>query len=231
MRAAEIDRLAVWSGAAAIILFFSGFIVAGFVPPLPPAMSIADVAVFYQTHALQIRIGMLLILISGMFMAPFVGLISTLLKRIDGLSPTIIYGQLVAGAANSLFFFIPAIIFATAAYRPERPPELTYMMNDFGWICAVLPWPPAFMQSVLIAAAILSDESPSPVFPRWLGYINIWVAICYIPGGFLIFFVNGPFAWSGVFVFWLAGSVFVIWFVAMIIGMLAAISKQKAASR
>lgn len=230
MPSSQIDRLAAWSGAAAIILFFAGFIVAGFVPPLSPAMSVAEVSQFYRIHGLDIRIGMLLILISGMFMAPFVGLISHLLRQIDGLSPTIIYGQLVAGTANSMFFFMPAVIFAAAAFRPDRPPELTYAMNDLAWICAVLPWPPAFVQSCLIAVAILSDRASSPIFPRWLGFANIWIAICYIPGGLLIFFTTGPFAWSGIFVFWLAGSVFVIWFVIMVVTALAALRTKQATS-
>jgi len=156
----------VWSGVAAIVFFFAGFVVAGFVPPISPAISVANVAQFYQSHFLNVRIGMLLILRSGMFMAPFVGLIWSLLRRITGLSSCIIYGQLVAGAANSLFFFVPAIIFSSIAYRPERPPELTHMMNDFGWISAILPWPPPFMQSMLIAIAVLNDKSSSPVFPR-----------------------------------------------------------------
>ncbi len=101
------------------------------------------------------------------------------------------------------------------------------MLNDLSWIFAVLPWPPAFMQNIAIAAAILTDKSANPIFPRWVAYMNIWVSLAYIPGGLLPFFKSGPFAWNGILVFWLAGSVFIIWFVAMTVMLLKAIKRQE----
>jgi hypothetical protein len=126
-----------------------------------------------------------------------------------------------------MFFFIPAGLFLVTAYRPDRSPELTYLMNDMCWIMAVIPWGPAFIQNIIIAVAALTDKSPQPIFPRWLAYLNIWVSIAYIPGGLLPFFKSGPFAWNGIFVFWLAGSVFIIWFVAMTAMLLKAIDRQE----
>lgn len=223
----RVERWCTWSGLLGVILFFLGFVISGFIPPLPASSTVEQVVAHYQAHANGIRGGMVLMMTSGMFVAPMIGIISAQMKRIPGASPALAYGQIAAGTANMMFFFIPALLFVATAYRPERNPELTFMMNDLSWIMAVLPWPPAFMANMCIAAAIFSDRSAQPLFPRWLGYLNIWVSIGYIPGGLLPFFKSGPFAWQGVLVFWLAGTMFMIWFIAMTVSLLKLIARQE----
>ena len=227
MKSAQVQRLCTWSGLLAVIVFFIGFILSDFIPPPSPSLTPSQVADHYLTHASGIRIGMVFTMISGMFFLPMVGVISAQIKRIAGISPALTYAQIATGAAGSLFFFLAPIIFLVAAYRPERAPELTYLMNDFAWIMAVLPWPPAFMQCLIIAVAVLSDTSPRPVFPRWLSFFNFWVAAGFIPGSLLPFFKAGPFAWNGIFVFWLAGSVFGVWFIVTTVMLLKAISTEE----
>jgi len=226
-----IQRLCAWSGAVGVTLFFLGFVLSDFIPPPSPALSQNAVVWHYQQHATGIRAGMVLMLISGMFIPPLVGVISAQMKRIPGISPALTYAQISAGTAGSLFFFIPPVLFIATAFRPERPPELTYLMNDLSWIMAVIPWPPAFIQNVIIGLAILSDRSQQPVFPRWVAFVNFWVAMGFIPGGLLAFFKSGPFAWSGIFVFWLAGSVFIAWFVVMTIVVLRAVNQEQKSLR
>jgi hypothetical protein len=225
----DVERLCAWAGVAAIVLFFGGFICADFIPPPSPSFTVPQVASFYQAHSFGIRIGMLMMLTSGMFMAPFTAVISAQLGRIADISPALVYGQLVIGAANCLFFFIPAVLFLVTAYRPDRPPELTYMLNDLSWIMAVLPWPPACMQSLIIGLAVINDRAAAPVFPRWVAYLNFWIAIGFTSASVLVFFKAGPFAWSGLVPFWFAGTIFVVWFVMMVVTVLRAIGRQKLA--
>ena len=171
-----------------VILFFCGFVFSHFVPPPSPSLTQEQVVLHYQTYANEIRGAMVIFIISGMFVVPMFGLISAQIKRMEGVSPALCYAQLCAGATNAMFFFIPGLMFVVTAYRPERNPELTFLLNDMSWIFAVLPWPPAFIQNIVFAAAILTDKSAQPIFPRWLAYLNIWVSLAYIPGGLLPFF-------------------------------------------
>jgi hypothetical protein len=53
------------------------------------------------------------------------------------------------------------------------------------------------------------------VFPRWLGYFNIWAAVSFMPGVLLIFFKSGPFSYQGLFVFWVPFAVFGAWIMIM----------------
>lgn len=223
-----LQRLFIWSGVAAIVLFFLGFILAGFIPPPSPSLPADLVVAHYQEHATGIRAGMVLMMISGMFVPPLVAVISMQMRRMTGAHPLLVYAQLSAGTLGAVFFIIAPIIFIAAAFRPERSAEITVTLNDLAWIMAVIPWSPAFIQNIIIALGIFADKSPAPVLPKWLGYLNVWVAISFIPGGLLAFFKTGPFAWNGIFVFWLAGTVFIIWFAAMIYALFKAVDAEEA---
>jgi hypothetical protein len=76
------------------------------------------------------------------------------------------------------------------------------------WIMLVMPWIPFMAQYFAFAFAILSDPRPQPVFPRWLAYFNIWAEVMFTPAIILPFFKTGPFAWNGLFVFWIPAAAF-----------------------
>ena len=223
-----VERLFAWSGLVGVVVFFLGFVVAGFIPPPSPSRTPTAVGAYYVQHANGVRFGMVLTLISGMFVMPMVGVISAQIRRMQGMSSAVVYAQISAGAVGVVFFFLGAVVFLTTAYRPERALELTYVMNDFAWIMTVVTVPPAFMQNLIIGLAVLIDKGRPPVFPRWVAFLNFWVAIGYVPTCLLPFFKSGPFAWNGLLVFWLAGTAFGAWFIAMTVVLLKAIRQEEA---
>ncbi len=228
MNAFAVQRLFTWSGIVGVLVFFLGFVLAGFIPPPSPSLTPVEVATHYAQHANGVRFGMVLTLISGMFVMPMVGVISAQIRRIQGMSPAVVYAQISAGAVGTVFFILGAVAFLTTAYRPERAVELTYVMNDFAWIMTVITVPPAFMQNLIIGIAVLGDSGTPQVFPRWVAFLNFWVAIGYVPTCLLPFFKSGPFAWNGLLVFWLAGAAFCAWFIAMTVVLLKAIGQEEA---
>ena len=66
-----------------------------------------------------------------------------------------------------------------------------------------------------------------PIFPRWLAFYNLWSALLMAPGSLIPFFKTGPFAWDGLFAFWLPATVFGIWFVVMQVMVLKAIRAEQ----
>jgi hypothetical protein len=109
-----------------------------------------------------------------------------------------------------------ALIWATAAYRADRAPELVQMLNDLAFIFLVAPAPPFIMQQVATTCAILGDRSPRPLYPRWLGYATLLCGILAVTGSFVGLFKQGPFAWSnGIIAFWMPAVVFSIWAMMM----------------
>jgi hypothetical protein len=223
------QKICAISGYVCIVLFGLAFWpTSKFIPVPGPGLNALQVASLYQNNANGIRFGMLIMTIAGSLVAPFVAVISVQMKRIEGVSPILTYTQLASGSVGALFFIIPALVFGAAAYRPDRAPELTLLLNDLAWFFMVMPVGPAIVQNLAIAFAILGDKRKHPVFPRWLGFFNIWVGLFILPGGLMTFFKSGAFAWNGLLSFYVAGTVFGVWFQVMVFQLFKAINSQAA---
>jgi len=227
MHQMTFQRVCAWSGMVCVSLFFAAFVLAGFVPPLKPHDSAIEIAAHYQDHTTGIRIGGVLMLISGMFYAAFTAVISAQMRRIPGIHPAAIYTQLAAGAFACLTFLVPAMLLEAVAFRPDRDPATTQTLNDMFWIFLVMPWPPFMAQNYTFAYAIFTDARERPLFPRWLAYVNIWCPLIFSPAVLLPFFKSGPFSWAGLFVIWIPAFVFIAQFVANTTMLLRAIADEQ----
>jgi hypothetical protein len=221
----NVQRWCAWSGIAAVTLFFAAFLVAGFLPIPGPSLTQAQVVAMYTQNSSRILMGAAIMMTSGMFVAPLVGVISHQMDRMQGVPAALSYAQITAGAVGILFFIIPALLFMITAYRPDRPPELTMLMNDASWIVTVLPWPPAFMDNLVIGIAILMDRGE--VFPRWVAWMNFVVCGSFLPATALLFVKSGPFAWNGLVGFMIPGTTFTVWFIVMTWALLRAVGEEQ----
>lgn len=212
----RVQTICVAMGPIAIGTFFVGFAIAGFFPPPSPHLSLAQVAHMYRTSPGQIRLGGLIMVFSSGLVTPFAAAVAIQMRRIEGTETAVLsLTQLAAGTAGILLFLIEAMFWSIAAYRPDRPPVITQTLNDIAWFFTVMPFALIFVQALAIAAAVLTDKRAEPVYPRWVGYFNVWCACLYVPGGTCTFFKSGPLAWNGVLAFWLPATVYCTWFVTM----------------
>ncbi|MCV7412562.1 hypothetical protein AWC05_18250 [Mycobacterium florentinum] len=218
------QRVCALSGIVCPLLFFGGLLLCAFLPPLRPGASAIEIAAHYQQHATGIRFGTALILLASMFYIAYSGAIYGQIRRIPGSGHTAAGIALAGGAVAAVTFMIPAMLWAVTAFRPDRSPEATQTLNDVAWFIVVMPWAPFMAQNFAFAFAILTDSRQRPLFPRWLGYLNIWATLVYTPAIVLQFFKDGPFAWNGIFVFWLPAVVFGIQFVANTVWLLKAVT-------
>ena len=85
------------------------------------------------------------------------------------------------------------------SFRPDRNPEITVTLNDISWLLFITPIGPFMIQNIAIGTAILRDQQE--LLPRWVGYVNYWVAFLFVPDVLAFFFHSGPFSWRGIFVF------------------------------
>lgn len=206
----------VWSGAILAVLFAAGIIIAGFLPPIPAYWSPEQVTDLYQTNTSRIRFGMILALFGVPFLFSFVATITVQMLRMQGVSKMPAYFQLAAGSANSMVVSLPLMIFAIATFRPDRNPDTTLLLHDVGWLLFITFFPIQFAQCTSIALGVLGDKSPKPVFPRWIGYLNLWFCVLLVPVVLAFYFRTGPFAWHGVISFWVAATAFFIWILCMV---------------
>lgn len=224
--------LCTWSGPVFVVLFTIGFwFLAHYLPPPSPNAGAEDIAALYREHTGPIRLGMFLMMACSALVAPFVAVISVQMQRLERGPGVLAYTQLAAGAVGILFLILPALLWTIAAFRPERDPNLILLLNDMGWICFLMPFGTFSLQNLVIGLAILGADGASQPFPRWAGYFNLWVAVLFVPGGLLTFFKTGPFAWDGLFVFWVPLVVFLLWYSAMFLLLRSAIKQQAAAGQ
>jgi hypothetical protein len=210
------QMLCLWSGPTFVLLFGAGFWgFSGFLPVPAASLDAQAVAALYRGHATQIGIGQVLVLLAAGLQVPWAALISAQMRKIPGCATELVESQFFAGASDSVWFMLPALLFMITAFRPERDPQLTQTLNDMAWLLLVAPVSAAMVQAGALGLAILGDASARPVFPRWAGYYNLTAAVIYAPGALAPFFKTGPFAWGGLFAFWLPAAEFFGWFVVM----------------
>lgn len=215
--ARRIQIICVWCGPVLVVLGLLGMALAGIFPVPPPAdNTTAETVAVYADHPNLVRTGLILATLALSLIGPLVAVVTTWMLRVErGRPPTLSVVQTVAGTVTWIMLMVPLIVMNVAAFRSERSPELTQMLTDLAWILFLTPVAPFLIQNVAIGAAVLSDPSPRPSVPRWVGYANFWVGLSFVPSLFAYFFKSGPFAWHGVFVFYLTLGAYTFWVLMM----------------
>lgn len=214
----------VWITVASVGLAFVGFfIVSGYVPPRAANDSAQQIAQFYADNTTRLRIGLLLTIVAWAGWMTLVAAVATQMLRIERRRPVLSILQLGSGVTGFVFLLVPTIVLVVATFRPGRSPEITQALHDLGWILAFLPFVPFCVQAVAIGAATLQDRAERPVFPRWFGYLNFWIALLFAPGCLLPFFKSGAFSYQGLFVFWIPFVVFGAWMLILAWGVRRAV--------
>jgi len=240
MSSATLDRRTVdrrmqlacaWCGPLFLLAFGVGMVpLAGFVPPPAANDTARQVVGLYTSHHDRLQAGLVLMMVATGFIGPWVAVMSAQLRRIGERVTALVYGQLVTGGSLLFVILAPVMVMIVASFRPERDPQITQALNDLAWIPFIMVFPPLAAQMVIIAAAIFSDGEEL-VFPRWVGYLNVWCAVLLLPAVLVPFFKTGPFAWHGIFQFWLAALIFFGWMAVMSVMLIKADRSQAAPPR
>lgn len=209
----RVLTLCALGGPAAVVVTLTGWLIAGMLPlPLGPGAPMSEVRAFYLEHPTLTGAGFVLASLGIVLYAPLVATISMHLLRIEGRRPVLALTQLATGTATLLLNLLPMLLWAMATFRTDRSDDTVLLLHDMGWLILF----PAIMlfclQNLSIGIAVLSGQT---VFPRWVGYVNFFVAVSFIPDIFAYFFHSGPFAWNGVLVFWLALTTYCIFLFTM----------------
>lgn len=200
-----------------VLLALGIFGIAGWLPPVRADMDAAALASMFEQDRMRIRIGMTVMGASAIFYWFFAAAVSTQLQRIEGEFHPLSRIQMISAAGTALAIMFLTFLGLAMAYRPGIEPTTLQLANDFFWFVFVGLWMPGVSQNLAIGVGILCDKRPEAerLYPRWVAFVNFWVAFLFIPGGYIAFFHSGPFSWHGIFGLWPVGFGFFLWAVVM----------------
>ena len=159
------ELILLWTLPATVLIWISAFFLfPGFMPPMSPTMSAEQVAAFYRENPSGVRYSMILFNWFGASLIPILTLIVMQIRRMAHRTPIFSYAMLGCVAGGPTLFLIANVCWLLGAFRPERSPELTQLLNDFAWITFTILVPFLIGQSVILALAIYFDDPAHPVF-------------------------------------------------------------------
>jgi hypothetical protein len=216
----RMQMFGAWCAIGYLVLLGIGWAaVAGFLPPTHPLDDAGQIGQLYDSDFTRIRMGMVIVMFAALVFVPFVAVMAQQISRVEGGPGVLTYSFLLGGAGNMVLTFYPAIWWLTAAFRPDRAEQLIQLMNDMAWLQFLGGVTLYLAMPLTVMVVALADQSDRPIFPRWCGYANGFLAVAILPDQLLFFFKTGPFAWNGLFGVWLPivffGAFFIVNFVAL----------------
>jgi hypothetical protein len=112
------------------------------------------------------------------------------------------YTVLVGGVLTGVDIMFSCFFWLTAVFRPEQDPALIQLLYDLGWMWLDLAFGVAMLYMIGFGVIALRDTREKPLFPKWLAWIGIWLAMEFLLELIMPYFRSGPFSWSGLSNFW-----------------------------
>jgi hypothetical protein len=194
------------------LLILGWWFLADFVPPPKPTAGAQEILDHYHSHTTRIRAGMVIVMFGAVMAMPLGATVAYFIRRIEGFTGPLTLLQVMGAVGMAVLTFLPAMWWLIALFRLDRSAELTQTLNDVGWLQWVGGLTIYYPTIVTMAIAAFIDKSKRPTFPRWFGYLNLWLFVLLLPGQMIFFFKTGPLAWNGLISFYLAFVVFGLWF-------------------
>ena len=218
MRRADGELFLVWTLPVVGLLWISAFLLfPGFVQPMSPMLSAEQVAAFYRDpeNLPRIRISMILFNWFSVALIPLLALLVLQIRRMAHRTPIFSYSLIACAAGGPTIFLLADLFWLLAAFRPERDPQLTLVLNDLAWITFATQVGFLIAQSLILSLAIYLDRQPRPVFQPWVAHFNLLIAAAMLPAAFAGMALDGPFAWDGLLTFWVRNIAVGLWIAVM----------------
>ena len=225
------QRASVWAMIVAGLGIAVSFVLVVRWVPLPsPADSAAQVARMYTENVSAIRTNALIFAVCWSVWILFSAVIAAQLSRQEPGFPFWSIVSFGGGLLLCLIVTLNAVLWGVASFRPDRAPDVTQALNDFAWFLFVVPAGPLGLQILSTGIVALAHSAPGAAFPRWYGYLSLWMFTVTMPGFVALFFKTGPLAWNGVFAIYVPGIGVGVWAVATIYLLLRTIREQLTAA-
>lgn len=213
------ERLFLWSGLIFAILCLCGLEIVG---PQPPRFnaSAGDTATYYINHRHGILWLATLSDLSMAFLLAWTVQVGVMLWRRVELSRAAILVGVISLITTPTLLAFDITFFGIAAYRAGQvSPDVTQALSDIAWIGSMLIWPPLMAGMAILGVLVLQIKGPS-TFPRWTGWLSLFVAAAEPFQAAIIFFKDGPFGPRGWTTWYAAVFSWGAWIIALAVVLL-----------
>jgi hypothetical protein len=219
--------LVYWAWAFASAYFLAYYFLIKLLPLPPATLSAAEVADFYARNSTEILIGAAVCSWTGAFTIPLAIVIALQMAQLEKGFPIWSIVQCAGGVMMSVFTVLPPLLWGVAAFTPTRMPDVTLVVHEFANLAFIATDQYFIFQFIALAVVCLTQnvDANSP-FPRWLGFLTLWAALAIEIGVAAFVFKTGPFAWNGLFVYWIPILMYGAWFMTTSLNLLRALKRQ-----
>jgi hypothetical protein len=198
------------------------------------AVNAEQVADWYVHHQMRIKWGAVICSWTGAFMMPILAVVAVQMARVEGGWRIWSVLSLVSGALMSLFLMLPPMFWGVAAYTaPRKNSEVTTVMHELASLTMtttdqfyIFMWIGVTVLALRPATQLIKNNP----FPRWWGYLSLWITVMFEAGAIAFVPRSGPFAWNGLLVFWSPLTLFTAWIVIQSYLVFKALNLQEAAA-
>ena len=223
------ERIIFWTLPAVAVFWIAAFFLfPGFVPPMSPRASAAEVAAFYSENLSRVRYSMILF---NWFCVALIPILMLIVERMRGMAhrtPILRYCVIGVAGAAPIAFLTSTVFWLLAAFRPDRSPELTLLLNDLAWITFTCGVPFLIALCMFLAIAIAYDDQERARVPQ----VGRAVQRRHRRSRssrpcFAGFSVSGVFAWNGFVSFWVKNVAIAVWIVVMAVALGRAMERDR----
>lgn len=206
-------KLLAWCGPI-FLAIFTGFwgILAHNMPPAGADLTPLQITAHYRDHNMALIIGMSVCMVGSAFYFPWGCAISQVMRKIDGPNSILAHLENMGATITVAFPTIACGIWLTAALEVSiLSPELIHMLYYMGWMIIDLAYMVTTWQIFASSMVFLRDKREKPLVPAWVCWWGFFVCATFFPVSLIPFFKTGPFAFHGLFNFWVAFFAWYIW--------------------
>jgi len=210
-------KLLAWTGPIFFIGFFCmwGLLADNF-PPMAANTSPQDMWQHYKDLRIPIMVGMSVCMVLGSCYMTFGAAVSRVMRRIEGpegmlsnlemMGATITYCPIVVACG---------IWLVTAMQIDVLSPDMVQTAYYVAWMIIDLAYMVTSWQIIAAAVVFLRDKREKKLVPSWVSWWGFVTVASFFPVSLIPFFKTGPFAFNGLFNFWVASPTWYVWIVSM----------------
>ena len=183
-------------------------------PPPRPDVTALQAAAWFDKHELGIQVGFVFLLVIAGGAAFSNGIIGYFMMRMSS-GKMLAYAYIGAMGVGAIpGFQIILVCWLTATFRPDRSPDILYLLYDLGMLSYNGSLGCFTAAYTVVAIAIMYDKNG--IFPKWFAYVTVWQIVTELLASQMWLYHSGAFAWNGLITLYIAIVIFGLWIVCFL---------------